>query len=361
MESKYIEQSKQDFIELLIQNGSTKKAQEILEKNVYEPIYTYKGIHEYEETNVREYNDMVNEVYHDINALTIGFRDCAKDYYNLMSETKARLSIIKESLESERDKLVDVNILCNKYTDFSTVMNLTESDLYGSYSYENGIIASAAKGASKINYNIERIDGNGYEGNNYVYKDNKFISASLNTNNRDYIKDESKITMFEYSRITANASEKEIFQEVNLDSSEAKVTLTLSSKSAFNKIIVASSSADAIISSISVSDDNINYKDIMTKPISINETSKFDTANYMPGSGMLSFPSTYYVRLTMESNSVTDDVIAFEKTEIISDGKTSVVGIDEDDSLINNKYVYDQTTKEVLINTMQFKEVTNGQ
>ena len=94
MESKYIEQSKQDFIELLIQNGSTRKAQEILEKEIYEPIYTYKGIHEHEETDVKKYNDMVSEVYHDINALTIGFRDCAKDYYSLMTETKARLSAI---------------------------------------------------------------------------------------------------------------------------------------------------------------------------------------------------------------------------------------------------------------------------
>lgn len=361
MESKYIEQSKQDFIELLIQNGSTEKAQDILEKGIYEPIYTYKGIHEHEETNVKQYNDMVNEVYHDINALAIGFRDCAKDYYNLMSETKARLSAIRESLESERDKLVDVNILCNKYTDFSTVMDLTSDDLYGSYSYENGIIASATKEAAKISYDILRIDGNGYEGNSYVYKDNKFISESLNTNNRDYIKDDSNITLFEYSRITANSSEKEIFQEVNLDSSEAKVALTFSSKSAFNKIIVASSSADAIISSISISDDNIHYENVISNPISINEISKFNAVNYVPGSGMFSFPSTYYLRLVMESNSVTDDIIAFEKTEIINDGKANVIGIDNDDSLIENEYVYDQTTKEVLISTMQFKEVSNGQ
>lgn len=360
MESKYIEQSKQDFIELLIQNGSTKKAQEILKKDIYEPIYTYKGIHEYEETNVREYNDMVNEVYHDINALTIGFRDCAKNYYNLMAETKERLSVIQEDLKIERDKLIDVNILCNKYTDFSTVMDLTDDDLYGSYSYENGIIASVIKGSSKIPYNIERIDGNGYEGNDYVYKDNKFVSASMNTNNREYIKDDSTITAFEYSRITASSSEKEIFQDVNLDSSEARVTLTLSSKSAFNKIIVASSSADAIITTISISDDNVHYKDIMTTPIAINEISKFDTVNYTPGSGMLSFPSTHYVRLTMESNSVTDDIIAFEKIEIINDGKINDIKTSNENSVINNEYVYDQTTKEVLISTMQFREVTSG-
>lgn len=326
MESRFITQSKEDFARSLMINGSTTRSQEIAELDDYEPVFKKRLTHEQAEPCVKDYNEMVNESYIDINALIVGFRDAGRDFQNLMLSTDARLKSIKRQLMIEKEKLEDLNILCNQYSDFNTVVTLDNTQLFGNYSYDNGVIGCAVNSHEPINYSIVNVDGNGYEGNGYVYKNNKFLKDSLDTSNRRFINDNSNMTIYEYSRITASNSEKEVFQYVNFDSIEAKQTITITSQSEFNKIKIQLSSKDTFLTAVSTSEDGISYKNILKAPIELNNDSlKYDKINYIANSGMLCFPSTKYLKVSLASNGVTDDVIAFEKTIIVEEKKEEKV------------------------------------
>lgn len=322
MESKFITQSKEDYARLLMMNGSTKRSQEVAELDDYEPVFKERLTHEQAEPCVKDFNEMVNESYIDINALTIGFRDAARDFQSLMVNTDARLKNIKRQLNIEKEKLEDLNILCNQYSDFNTVVSLDDTMLFGNYSYDNGIIGCAVNSYSPVDYTITSIDGNGYEGNDYVYKNDKFLKTSIDTSNRRFINDSSLLTIYEYSRITASNSEKDVFQYVNFDSIEAKQTISITSANDFNKIKINISSKDTFLTAVSTSVDGISYKNILKSPIELNNDSlKYDKINYIANSGLLCFPSTRYLKITLESNGVTDDIIAFEKTVVIDEKK----------------------------------------
>lgn len=380
MESRYIEQSKQDFAQLLLANGSIERSKEIAELDSYEPVFKFREAHDQAEPSAKDLNEMINESYVDINAITIGFREAGKSFHNLMKATDAKLTAVKRQLLIEKEKLEDLNILCNQYTDFNTTINLNDTNLIGNYGYENGILCAPVQSNEAITYAITDIDGNGYEGNDYVYKDNKFLKESIDTSNRRFINDNNNLTVYEYSRITANNSEKEIFQHVNFDSVEAKATLSIASVNPFNQIKIYASSKDTFLSSVAVSTDGISYKNILSAPIEINnESLKYEKVNYIAGSGMLCFPSTKYLKITLQSNGVVDDVIAFEHTVVTntvnvdsksrstfsSNQKTiTSYGVESNkDTKIQKEYipydqiyVYDRTRQELLLNVLQQKE-----
>lgn len=384
MESRFIDQSKQDYSKMLLANGSLERSKEVAELDAYEPIFKFRAAHDQAEPSAKDLNEMINESYVDINALILGFREAGKSFHNLMIATDAKLKAIKQQLLIEKEKLDDLNILCNQYTDFNSVINLDNTNLYGSYSYNNGMISSKAQSQEAIKYTIASVDGNGYEGNAYVYKSNAFLKNSIDTSRRDFIKDDNDLTVYEYSRITANNSEKDVFQYVNFDSIEAKATLSLTSTNEFNKIVIHVSSKDTFLTGLLISSDGISYKNVLANPIEVNnESLKYDSVNYIATSGMLCFPSTKYLKLVFESNGVTDDIIAFEKVSVIDPAsaekktvtyttttinkiETSTVttfgvkdpvvkttGIGDTYIPSNEKYVYDSTRKKIMLQVLQ--------
>jgi len=382
MDSRFIDQSKQDYSKMLLANGSLERSKEIAELNSYEPIFKFRPAHDQAEPSAKDLNEMINESYVDINALIVGFREAGKDFHNLMLATDAKLKKIKQQLLIEKEKLDDLNILCNQYTDFNSVINLDDTKLFGSYSYDNGIISAKVQSQEAIPYTIAGIDGNGYEGNDYVYKSDAFLKKSIDTSNRNYINDNNDLTVYEYSRITASNSEKDVFQYVNFDSIEAKVTISMTSINEFNKIIINVSSKDTFLTAVLTSTDGISYKNVLSKPIEVNnDTLKYDNVNYIASSGMLCFPSTKYLKLVFESNGVTDDVLAFEKVTVIDTVKTEKKEIapfstktntitsygisDINSSKIKNtktyipsneRYIYDRTRQKLMLHVMQLEE-----
>lgn len=387
MESRFIDQSKQDYSKMLLANGSLERSKEVAELDSYEPVFKFRPAHDQAEPSAKDLNEMINESYVDINALIIGFREAGKDFHNLMLTTDAKLKKIKQQLLIEKEKLDDLNILCNQYTDFNSVINLDDTNLFGSYSYENGIISSKVQSQEAVSYTISGIDGNGYEGNDYVYKSDAFLKDSIDTSSRSYINDNNDLTIYEYSRITASNSEKDVFQYVNFDSIEAKATISITSINEFNKIIINVSSKDTYLTGVLTSTDGISYKNVLSEPIEVNnETLKYENVNYIASSGMLCFPSTKYLKLVFESNGVTDDVLAFEKVTIIDKSTTeektvtyatssfstrtrtntvTTYGVSDTSSTTKNtktyipsneRYIYDRTRQKLMLHVMQLEE-----
>ena len=345
MDTNYINESKENYAELLIANGNTKRANEVMKQDAYTPVFKIRESHPQAEPEVKDYNEMVMEAYVDLSALITGIRDCAQDYKDLMISTKNRLEAIKLSLLEEKEKQDDINILCNKFTDFNNVITFSTEDISGNYTFDQGIISAAVESNPMIDYTITSIDGNGYEGNDYVYKNNEFLNKVINTSNRDFIKDNSELTVYEYSRITANNSETDFNSDINLASIEAKCTITIASKSAFNKLCIKLSSKDTILYDLLTSIDGIKYTSVIDKPITIfSDYEKYNnkTSEYIYNSGIVCFPTTQFLKIVLQSNAITDDEIAFEKTNLVAVSEPTSVTATTDD------FVYDGTTHKVI-------------
>ncbi len=352
MESSYLSQSKDDYAKLLMANGCIERSVEVANLDLYDPIFKERPIHNQAEPIAKDYNEMIKEAYSDINTLTICYRDAGSKFTDLMISTRARLDAIKKKLLIEKGKLEDTNILCNRYPDFNKVISIDNTNLTGTYSYEDNIISCPVVDYSNVSYSVEDITGNGYEGNNYVYKNNKFVAESLYTGNRKFITDDSIITSYDYSRITSSNLEKDVFPLVNFDSKEAIVTLTLKSSASFNKIKLFISSKDTYLTAINISDDGIEYRSVLQNPIELNnESLKYDSTQYIAGSGLLCFPSTHYVKITLASNGVTDDLIAFKKTILVEDedtnDSTTTPTPDDESSKDDTDWYYDKSQNTV--------------
>lgn len=324
----YILEVKSDYAQNLLAGGSFDRAKEVMESDVYSPLFLPRYVHDQSEPVVKEYNEMIKEAYYDIHMLRIGLSNSAKEYKDLMLKTDLMLKEIKNELLIQKEKQDDINILCNAFTDFEDVIQIDLSSLGGEYSLQDNIIGAKITSHNKVSYNIQDINGNGYEGNRFVYEDGSYLSEKKDTSNRNAIKDNNPLTVYEYSRITCSNSEKEIFEYANKDSIEARCIINLVADASVNKISVNIGSADSVIAELSTSEDGISFKNILAKPISPNNIdNKYKEQERIPGSGLVCFPNTKYIRIVLESNAKTNDQIAFEKTSVYQKITASSAGL----------------------------------
>ena len=348
MEYEYIKQSKSDYIKLLIKNGDLERAKEIIALSDYEPVLKVREVHEQENPDVKDINENTYEIYRDLCSLIVGYRNIALDYYALMKNTKTKLNDILLKLEEQKQYHESVNILCNKYTNFNNVIPITDENLTGNFTYSQGMISAKIISTKEIDYDIVDIKGNGYEGNKYIYFDNDFLQKSLSTANQNFIKDNNNLTIYEYSRITANNTEKYSFTEVNYDEKEAECSIQIYSPETINHIKILCTSKDTILKDISFSSDGIKYLSILKEPCylfdNLKNTSQTDT-NYLANTGLFCFPDTNYLKIVLTSNGITDEQIAFEKI-LIEEKKNTYPQNNNKDLKIDN-IQYNQTTNEI--------------
>ena len=365
MDINYINESKENYAITLLANGQVERSKKVMEQDAFTPIFEVREVHPQAEPIVKDYNEMVMESYVDLSTLITCFRDCSREYYNLMLDTKHKLESIKLTLLEQKEKLDDSNILCSKFTDFNKIVTLDTDNLIGDFSYDRGILSAAVINHSSINFKVDNVSGNGYEGNKYVYNNDVFVNDTIDTNNRNYINDRSEITVYEYSRLTASNSEQNLCTDINIDSIEAKCIITLSANSTFNKILVKLSSKDTILCDLAISYDGVKYESILKEPINIfSDYDKYNnkSTNYIYNSGLLCFPSTQYLKIVLQSNAITDDIIAFEKTEYVAKDTKAIESNYTLNDAIKNKNINGQAinTTDVMLDktTLEIVPVT---
>ena len=163
-------------------------------------------------------NSIFDDIGIDLDIINSNLSIASARFKNLLASTKAKLDAIKKTLKTERERQEDISILCNKYTDFSNVIMLSDVNTEGDAEYYNGAFMLPSKSYTEVKGEIVEVTGNGYTGNNYVYNNNEFSDSIKDTGNTAYMIDKSLMTYFEYSRITASNSEPEVFPLVNFDS-----------------------------------------------------------------------------------------------------------------------------------------------
>lgn len=319
METRYISSMKKAYSDLLLENGDEERAAEVATSETYTPIMKIREAHPEQEPEPKDFNTMLNEVVYDTSILKVEYASMGYAFKELMSGTVQRLKSVQKDLEAEKERQQDINLLCNRYTEFGQVITLSSDDFEGGLPGSDGAFCAAVEDSKEVAFEVVTVEGNGYEGNKYVYKNEAFLEETINTANRKYINDGSDIPLYEYSRITASNLETDVFPLVNFDSVEAQCSITIHSNTKINNLRIDSPSKDTILANLFVSDDGIQFRSVIDEPIEFNNSDKkYELPNYVPGSGVVAFPSSNYVRVVLRSNGVTDDVIAFSKTDIAS-------------------------------------------
>ena len=89
-------------------------------ERIFTPIY----IHQEEEPNVQELNSNISNISLDIENVDNEIIKSSERIKNLLESTKLKLSNIKSYLSAEKERQEDMNILCNRYTEFASVLTL---------------------------------------------------------------------------------------------------------------------------------------------------------------------------------------------------------------------------------------------
>lgn len=280
-------------------------------KMEYEKTYIHP-----EEYGNEKINLAFNKGFADVSNIDSKIKELAGKTEDVLTRTVKRLDVVKDMINAEKERLQDISMLCNMKTDYDNVIPLDDSDFTGQFSFEDGVFSSLLNVSSTVNFGIENVTGNGYEGNKYVIKDNNYLENVLSTKSRSALSDSNISSYWEYSRITASSSEPYLISDFNTDDSEAKTTITLKFASTANEIIIKTTTNNIRVTGIRYSMDGVNYKDVLMLPFTINnKDDSYKNEGYVYGSNIISFPNSKYLKITFESIGYTNDIIAFERTE----------------------------------------------
>jgi hypothetical protein len=287
----------------------------------FNPAY----IHPEEEPDVNEINTGITQIKTDLKYIDDTLTSLASNYNSLLENAKSKINNVKTLINAEKERQEDINILCNKYSAFSSTINLNESNFAGNLTFTNNILTGAVSSTKDVSFSVKDVNGNGQEGNTYVYANEAFTEKTLKTNNTSNISDNNLTTYYEYQRITMNNSDSGPLS-FNKDSNEAECSIVLSSDEYINKIVVNSDRDDLILKEVYTSNDGDSFTLDKTYNVQINKNQeKYSNQEYIYGSGIIAVPVTKYVKLCFKSNGYTDDVLAYEKAFTDSSSTTTKI------------------------------------
>lgn len=298
----------------------------------YTPQYEQLYIHPEEGEDFR-LNDAFKQIDSDMRFIDKFLISKSTDLYNLLISVSQRLDNIDLDIKSEQERLQDIKMLCNKYTDFDNVVPINSStSLTGEYSITNDTFYCGIEKQNNAKLKVLEVAGNGLEGNKYVYKDFEYVQNNVDTSNRDFIIDSSLTSCYEYERITASASEEYLLNDFNTDSADAKCTISFYSDTAINLITIASDDSTLSVIGIQYSYNGIDYIPLEIPNIKINDKlACYDNFDYVCGDNKILMPRCNYVKITFQSSGTTDDILAYDRVmfwhEIV---KTDEEKVEED-------------------------------
>ncbi len=261
-------------------------------------------------------NDSLINIYNDINDIDDILINTGNSINNLFQETITRLNNVKQCILTEKERYQDIQMLCNKYTDFDNVKSMNDLVFNGNYEKQNDVLMAQAYKATKMKLRVLDVQGNGYEGNKYVYNNYEYQKDVYDTSSRNNITDKKISTYYEYSRITVQNTEDDVTNTYfNKDNDKAKCTISFEASDAINFIDIATEDTGVYITNIQYSLDGIDYKDLnLTNKIAINDKlSSYSSYGYIYGSGLVEIPLSRFFKITFETDKNKDDVIAHEK------------------------------------------------
>lgn len=323
---------KQELLQRYSSEGRIEDAERIFAKEFNDPIFSAVEFHPEEEPSLKEINKLLEEMAMDIQGIGEELTLSASKLSNLIVSSKARIEEVDNAIALEEERLHDMNMLCGSDSSFGSVRLLTEEDFSGTASYKEGAFQAGVTREARVALDVIKVEGNGFEGNEYVLKNSGFLIDFMNTGNRRFLTDDLSSTVFEYSRLNASPKEKNQFAMLNYDGKEAECTITLSSSRSVSSMNVESYDEDLELTFLSVSNDNITYREVITGPLKFNnKRNQYSfSERYIFGTGTLAFPNSKFIKVGFKSNGHTEDEIAFVR---ITSEKGGLTNEPEEDSL----------------------------
>lgn len=284
----------------------------------YTPKYEQLYIHPEEGEDFR-INSALEDIKSDIDKIDKLLIDKGNAVNDLLADTIDRLDLVKSKILTEKERIQDIKMLCNKYTDFDKVITIDNKNAYGQYNYADNSFLSQVKSYKKNVLHIDDIVGNGSEGNKYIFLNGSYVQDSLNTANRMALIDGSVNSYWEYQRITASATEKYLIHDFYPDSEEAKCTITLISTDKMNQIQILTPIDSTKVIGLQYSNDNINYTAMTIPDITFDKLDSYENTGYIYGSNIISLPNCYCAKITLQSNSSSNDIVAYERSMFTDD------------------------------------------
>lgn len=314
MERSFIEQARKKHAAMYAEKGDYERAEEIATaQSQYIPLLKPREIHPEEEPVLDEFNSIITDISNDLLIVNNELAIAGDNYKNLLEDTKLRLERVQRDIAIEEERLKDLNMLCGDHSEFDSVETLTAEDFTGKVSESSGVFSARVISEATVRLEVINVQGNGYEGNRFVYKDKRFISDIMDTSDRRNLVDGRLGSVYEYSRINADKDEEARFSLINFDDIEAECSITLRASSPVSMLNVVSDSDTIILKEVSVSDDGATFNPVTEQSIAINNVDDiYINGSYAYGSGLVCFPSSQFIKLIFQSGGHTNEDIAFE-------------------------------------------------
>lgn len=314
---------KEEYLKLLVEDGTFNDIiKELINKKEESPISMFKYLNPEETPDYFDEQRQMSEILLDINSINSGIKEIKNKIQDIFTEFDDCAKLLDDALNTEISRIKDVSILCGSNSPYNTVwpinadtMDTTISTVKELNSKTFGAHLNQMKNTK---YEIISIIGNGYNGNSFVYKDGSFENETDNYDNLEYIRDDNDLTAFEYSRLCTTEKSEEIDGIINYDDKSIEVVMTLMAEDGASQLNILSETEDLLIEKIEYGNNGIDFTEIKREPFYINDKSKgYEKADYVYGNGVICFPNSKYIRLTLSSNTKTSDQIAYKEDEAV--------------------------------------------
>lgn len=313
MAGEHLSNQKKYRIEELALNGKHERAKRIVNSDVFSPIFQNQFYHPEAEPDLEGINDDLTDILNDFFILEGEFVILADNYKNLLEESIQKIDSSKKVATAAREKIMDMNMICAEDSGFFQVRTLTNDDFEDKdVINKDNVITAVPAGSHSVGCKIIDVVGNGVEGNHYVFSDDEFISDKSFTGNREAITDDSATTIYEYQKINADNNEPYVFTDLNFDTTEAYCTITLEANEPISSIKILSPDKEIVLREVQVSVDNDRYITVMSEALKLNKREDmYSKSKYIYESGIIAFPLSTYIKISLSSDGYTGDKIAF--------------------------------------------------
>lgn len=300
----------------LAMSGDTESATEKAALDLYDPLFKPRFIHKEDRPQIKDFNTMILEALNDLTVLHHEVMCGATHIKALSDSIEIRLQALYTKLQKEKEIRDDIKILCNAYSAFEDVVDVTGHIENLACDYREGVFRAKVSRLENVPHTVTHVVGNGIPGNTYVLNEDKLLSDTVKTDFIEAIYDQNKQTFYDYQRIVISPNEPYYAEGMQKDEAPAKVTLTCKAEKIINECTILSEKKDLKLTGLYFSEDGLTYTKLLEEPILLNSDNYFSN-NYINHSGKLAFPSARYVQFTFEADVPTQEKIGFESNDYI--------------------------------------------
>ena len=286
-------------------------------KDNHLPISNFKSLNPEEPPDFFKESREMQEILLDITAINNGIIEMKDRVETIIESIDTVVTGTQDILKREEDRIQDVNMICGTDDEYNAIIAVTADAFGDGTEFEmpnQNTVGAKLVTRNVVPYEIVSISGNGIEGNRHVYKNGKFESDNDDYSKHEYITDDSDITFFEYERFVSTHRSEIRDGIINYDNKPCECVLTLRASTKVCRMKLLSETQDIVLRQVEVSDDGINWKNCLNKEIKLNSRDDmYRNPYYIYGSGILCFPYSEYIRLTVASNAIVEDQIKVDK------------------------------------------------